>query len=104
LPLRGYKYEYDQDQEFPRIIDEQIVGDPDENAVVPDLVKHASMEEALAIYLAGTGGRRAMQEQGVQSFSLGKLSESFMPGIGLSTMQSLQAKAIMKRYTGAVVR
>lgn len=50
-------------------------------AEVPQNVLDACCEEALAIYLQGTSGRRAMQEQGVKSFSLGgKLQETFVDG------------------------
>ena len=46
MPFRGCKYEYDQDREFPRIIDGVVVSDEDQNAVVPDAVERACMEEA----------------------------------------------------------
>lgn len=107
LPLRGQKYEYDQTLEFPRIIDDILVGDVDQNAVTPDQVKRACLEEAIAIYSRGTGGggRAQLQEQGVQSYSIGgKLSETFVAGMGSKPLLSSAALRIMRRYTGATVR
>jgi len=106
LTLRGTRYEYDQDLAFPRIIDGVLVGDADQNAVVPQAVKDACCEEALALYLAGTdGGLKALQENGVQSMSVGgKLSYTFVQGAGNSGLQSATAKRLMRRYMGVVVR
>ena len=105
LALRGTKYEYDQDLEFPRIIDGVIVGDEDQNAVVPDLVKRACLEEALAIYANASGGRRKLQEEGVQSYTIGgKLSETFRPGAGQAPLESITAARILRRYTGVESR
>jgi hypothetical protein len=109
LPLRGVRYEFDQDQEFPRLIDGVGVGDPGSYyAVVPEiptLVKWACLEEAIAILEQGTGGRRALQDQGVVSFSIGgKLSETFVPGAGASGLQSSAAKRYMRRFLGVETR
>lgn len=105
MPLRGTKYEYDQDLEFPRIIDGVIVGDEDQNAVVPTLIKQACLEEALAIYANASGGRRKLQEEGVQSYTIGgKLSETFRPGAGQSPLESITAARILRRYTGVESR
>ena len=83
LPLSGRKYMLDgsQERQFPREYREgydmnELTG----IAEVPQAVLDACCEEALAIYLQGTSGRRALQEQGVKSFSLGKLSETFADG------------------------
>ena len=105
LALRGTKYEYDQDLEFPRIIDGVIVGDEDQNAVVPTLIKRACLEEALAIYANASGGRRKLQEEGVQSYTIGgKLSETFRPGAGQAPLESITAARILRRYTGVESR
>lgn len=106
ISLRGIKYDYDQALEFPRIIDNVIVGDEDQIAVVPDGVVWACLEEAIAIYSAGTsGGLKDLQEQGVASMSIGgKLSYSFVPGGGSSPLLSAAARRVMRRYMGAEVR
>ena len=106
LILRGTKYEYDQSLEFPRIIDGIVVGDCDQNAVVPDQVEWACLEEAIAIIGAGTSGSlKDLQEQGVSSMSIGgKLSYTFIAGAGNSGLQSAAAKRYMRRYIGAEVR
>lgn len=86
LPLKGRKYLIDgtQARQFPREYDD---GHYDANestgvAEVPQTVKDACCEEALEIYLAGaSGGRQRLQEDGVQSYSIGgKLQETFVPG------------------------
>jgi hypothetical protein len=116
LSLRGTKWDLTtlngvpaQTLEFPRAIDgvgvgngEDFVTDPD----VPDWVKQACKEEAIAIYASGAGGgRRELQEQGVQSYSIGgKLSETFRAGAGTEGLQSPQARRLMRRYMGAEVR
>lgn len=108
--LRGQKYDSDQALEFPRIIDGVVVGDEDQAAVVPDLVKRACLEEAMAIIGAGSsGGRQALQAQGVASYQIpGIISESFsaaaISAATQSILQSPRARQIMRRYTGADVR
>lgn len=115
LPLRGRKYDLeitagipDQLLEFPRIIDGITIdwNNSTNEAIVPADVKQACLEEAIAIIEAGSGGRRALQEQGVQSFSLGRgeLSETFVPGVGRSILLSRRAYDYMCRYIGAAVR
>ena len=108
--LRGTKYDSDQALEFPGIIDGVVVGDEDQAAVVPDLVKRACLEEAMAIIGAGSsGGRQALQAQGVASYQIpGIISESFsaaaISAATQSILQSPRARQIMRRYTGADVR
>ena len=86
LRLRGDKYDSTQDRAFPRVIDGIIVGDSDQNAVVPDDVLRACMEEAIALYAeqsAGGTSRASLQEAGVASYQIpGIISETFRPGAG----------------------
>ena len=123
LPLRGKRYEdkyikngtqkdtnsdgLTQTLEFPRYTD-GVVCDWDAGTqlpIVPDAVKWACLEEAMAILAAGSGSLKDLQEQGVQSMSIGgKLSYSFVAGAGGSALQSSRAKQLMRRYVGAVVR
>ena len=104
--LRGIKYDSDQALEFPRIIDGVTVGNSDQDAEVPDDVKRACLEEAIAIYDAGSsGGRQALQAAGVASYQIpGIISETFVAGLGSVTLQSPRARQIMRRYMGAAVR
>lgn len=117
LPLRGRRYEevyienggQNQTLEFPRYMDGSIV-DYDHGTnlpIVPDQVKRACLEEAIAIYQAGSaGGLKDLQEQGVQAMSIGgKLSYTFVSGGGSSSpLLSAAAKRLMRRYVGAVIR
>lgn len=103
--LRGTKYDSDQALEFPRIIDGVTVGNADQDAEVPSQVLWACLEEAIAILAAGSGSLKDLQEQGVQSMSIGgKLSYTFIAGAGDSGLQSTAAKRYMRRYIGAAVR
>ncbi len=124
LPLRGERYEeryiengaqkdtnsdgLAQTLEFPRRID-GVVCDWDAGTqlpIVPDQVKWACLEEAIAIIVAGSsGGRQALQAQGVASYQIpGIISETFVAGFGSVTLQSPRARQIMRRFTGADVR
>jgi len=108
--LRGQKYDSDQALEFPRIIDGVVVGDEDQAAVVPDLVKRACLEEAIAIIDRTSSTdkteRRSLQEQGVRSYSLGGgYSETFSLSADRNGgLESRVAARYMRRYTGAGVR
>jgi hypothetical protein len=113
-PFRGTKYDQgitagvpDQKRAFPRIIDRVTLdyNSTTSLAIVPQDVKYACMEEALAIQQAGVGGRKQLQDEGVQSFTLaGKLSESFVPGAGTWTLQSRAARQLLRPYMGSRIR
>ena len=123
LPIRGQRYELPyfengvqkdinrdgltQTLEFPRVIDGIIV-ELDHGThlpIIPQNVKLACLEEAIAILGQGSGGRRALQEQGVQSFSIGgKLSETFVAGSGNTGLISAQARRYMRKYIGVETR
>ncbi|MCK9569461.1 hypothetical protein M0R72_11025 [Candidatus Pacearchaeota archaeon] len=116
LSLRGQKWDMTssngvavQTLEFPRLIDGAGVGngiDYDLIPEVPDMVKRACMEEAIALYQVGTsGGLKDLQEQGVSSMSIGgKLSYSFVSGAGGQGLQSAAAKRYLRKYLGAATR
>jgi len=108
MVLRGNKYDSDQALEFPRYID-GVICEWDAGTqlpIVPDAVKWACLEEAITIIGAGTSGSlKDLQEQGVQSMSIGgKLSYTFIAGAGNSGVQSAAAKRYMRKYIGAEVR
>ena len=114
LTLAGQKYDTDivagvavQTLQFPRIIDGVTCNwnDSTDLPVVPQAVKDACLEEALAIFSQGAGGRRDLQEQGVASYSIGgKLQETFRPGAGTENLLSSKARRIMRRFVGAEIR
>lgn len=114
LALAGQKYDTDiiagvavQPLQFPRIIDGVTCdwNDSTDLPIVPQAVKDACMEEALAIFSQGAGGRRDLQEQGVASYSIGgKLQETFRPGAGTENLLSSKARRIMRRFVGAEIR
>lgn len=105
LPLRGTKYLIDGSQilQFPRIIDGVTCdwNDSTDLPIVPQAVKDACLEEALAIFSQGAGGRRDLQEQGVASYSIGgTLQETFTPGAAtrLGGLRSADAHRLLKTY------
>lgn len=112
LPLKGVKELSTQTLAFPRCYrlpyatqtryapySEWETCDTD----VPDAVKRAQMEEALALLDRGDSGRVKLQQQGVQSFSTEGLSETYHASSGAKTLLSLDAEAFLIPYLlGAV--
>ena len=91
-PLRGRKTNPEQELAFPRHPDTEI----------PEAVKEACCEEALAILEIGNSQRRKLQQEGVQSFSLGNMSETFAAGAGKGLL-SQEAKELLRPWLlGAV--
>ncbi len=85
--LRGRKTNPEQELAFPRHPDTEI----------PAAVKEACCEEALAILERGNSQRRRLQQEGVQSFSLGNMSETFAVGAGKGLL-SQEAKEFLKPW------
>jgi hypothetical protein len=92
-PLKGRKTDLAQEMAFPRYPDTEI----------PVAVKEACCEEALAILERGNSQRRRLQQEGVQSFSLGNMSETFAAGAGKGLL-SQEAKELLRPWLiGAVM-
>ena len=90
--LRGRKTNPEQELAFPRHPDTEI----------PAAVKEACCEEALAILERGNSQRRKLQQEGVQSFTLGNMSESYAAGAGKGLL-SQEAKELLRPWLlGAV--
>ncbi len=91
-PLKGRKTDTAQTLAFPRYPDTEI----------PKEVQEACCEEALAILESGNSQRRKLQQEGVQSFSLGNMSESYAAGAGKGLL-SQEAKELLRPWLiGAV--
>jgi len=91
--LRGRKTNPEQELAFPRHPDTEI----------PKEVQEACCEEALAILESGNSQRRKLQQEGVQSFSLGNMSETFAAGAGKGLL-SQEAKELLRPWLiGAVM-
>ena len=121
MPFKGTTYNYldrtspssdEQDRQFPRIIN-GVACDWDDStseAVVPELVKQACVEEAIGLYEFYTSSadqkRAKMQRQGVSSFSIGDLSESYRVGASrkLKGLKSESAYDLLKEYIAGAVR
>ena len=86
-PLRGRKAETGQALAFPRYPDTEI----------PEVVKEACCEEALAMLERGNSQRRKLQQEGVQSFTLGNMSETYAPGAGRGLL-SQEAKELLRPW------
>jgi len=92
MPLRGRKTDLHQPLAFPRYPDTEI----------PEAVKEACCEEALAILESGNSQRRKLQQEGVQSITLGSMSETYIAGAGRG-MLSQEAKELLRPWLiGAV--
>ena len=85
--LRGRKTDLHQPLAFPRYPDTEI----------PEAVKEACCEEALALLESGNSQRRKLQQEGVQSFSLGNMSEAYVPGAGRGLL-SQEAKELLRPW------
>ena len=91
-PLKGRKNDPAQVLAFPRYPDTEV----------PEVVKEACCEEALAILERGNSQRRKLQQEGVQSLSLGNMSETYITGAGKGLL-SQEAKELLRPWLlGAV--
>jgi len=81
---------------FPRKRDTDEVG----NYVIPQPVKDAQCEEALALLARGAEQerRRALQAAGVTSFSVDGLSESYAPGAAGQMIENAEARSLLAPY------
>jgi hypothetical protein len=86
-PLKGRKTDTAQTLAFPRYPDTEI----------PAAVKEACCEEALAILESGNSQRRKLQQEGVQSFTLGNMSETYAAGAGKGLL-SQEAKELLRPW------
>jgi len=90
--LRGRKTNPEQELAFPRYPDTEV----------PEAVKEACCEEALALLERGNSQRRKLQQEGVQSFTLGNMSETYIAGAGKGLL-SQEAKELLRPWLlGAV--
>ncbi len=85
--LRGRKTNPEQELAFPRHPDTEV----------PEAVKEACCEEALALLERGNSQRRKLQQEGVQSFALGNMSETYTAGAGRGLI-SQEAKELLKLW------
>jgi hypothetical protein len=85
--LKGRKTDPEQELAFPRHPDTEI----------PKEVQEACCEEALALLERGNSQRRRLQQEGVQSFSLGNMSETYVAGAGRGLL-SQEAKDLLRPW------
>jgi hypothetical protein len=85
--LKGRKATDTQELAFPRYPDTEV----------PETVKEACCEIALALLERGNSQRRKLQQEGVQSFTLGNMSETFAAGAGKGLL-SQEAKELIRPW------
>ena len=85
--LKGRKATDSQELAFPRYPDTEV----------PETVKEACCEIALALLERGNSQRRKLQQEGVQSFTLGNMSETFAAGAGKGLL-SQEAKELLRPW------
>lgn len=91
-PLKGSKSDSAQTLGFPRYPDTEV----------PQAVKDATCEEALALLERGDSQRRKLQAEGVTSMSIGGLSETYAAGSGRGLL-SQEARELLRPWLlGAV--
>lgn len=91
--LKGRKADPDQILAFPRYPD----------TITPQEVTKACYEEALALLEFGNSKRIQLQREGVQSFSLGDLMETYEPGASRGLL-SQQARELLRPWLAGAVR
>lgn len=91
-PLTGRKATDTQALAFPRYPDAEI----------PEAVKEACCEVALALLERGNSQRRKLQQEGVQSFTLGNMSESYAAGAGRGLLSQEARELLQPWLLGAV--
>jgi hypothetical protein len=81
---------------FPRVQDI----DADGAFIIPQSVKEAQCEEALALLARGAEqeSRRALQASGVRSFAVDGLSESYESGADRQALLSAEARSLLAGY------
>lgn len=104
LPLKGWKANpATQENAFPRYIPLARGGFMGDGVTVPTAVTAACCEEALELITTGNNSRRSLQDQGVASFRMLDLSETFAPAPGQPTLTSRMARQMMRPYIAAGV-
>lgn len=118
MTYKGRKKDSNQILQFPRayrinpLYHPQVIGNlPDYENVegwylekeVSERVKASCCEEALAILERGNNQRRKLQAEGVRSYSIGKLSETFVAGAGKGLL-STESKDLLRPYLAGSVR
>lgn len=113
-PLQGYKYLTNQAMAFPRFLyTEYDMSEADLHPLlrangfycdgsVPDEIKYAQCEIAVQMTQASSE-RMEMQRQGVKSFSLGSLSETYS-GVKNGGIDSYEAIQLLAPYAGGGFR
>lgn len=91
-PIVGIKADPLQPMAFPRITQARNGA---AYVDTPEAVKHAQVEIALQL-VVGVPKRVELQRQGVQSFSVGKLSENY--GAGKSSPLPYEAQELLRPY------
>lgn len=86
-PLRGRKTDTAQTLAFPRHPDTEV----------PVAVKDACCEVVLALLERSNSQRRKLQQEGVQSFTLGNMSETYAAGAGRGLL-SQEAKELLRPW------
>lgn len=102
LPLIGQRYDPDQSLEFPRrYVDWSTDADTDNdgNPDVPERVKDAVCEEAIALYLGDTAEKTPiLKNVSVEGISFSLADTDIPEARDMKGLASLEAFRIMERY------
>ena len=99
IPFKGKKAIEYQENAFPRCFKYYNAWGSywDCQIEVPEAIKVACCEEARAILSIGDSARLELQQQGVQSYNLSGMAETFKPGAGKGLL-SQEAKELLAFY------
>ena len=105
LLLKGRKKVYTQVLAFPRLYRHNRYSEIQsyQTEDIPEVVKSACCVEAFALCDTDFSKRRSLQEQGVKSFSLGSLSETFQD-CSPEVLLSKEAKEYLRGWVLRAVR
>lgn len=93
LTLKGQKADPQQTLAFPRHPDKEV----------PQAVKDACCEEALALMERGNSQRKKLQDEGIVSVTIGSVSETYAPGAG-KRLLSQEAHELLRPWLLGAVR
>lgn len=102
IPYVGRKALWSQSMAFPRIVEEQIHDDYLDPINVPQSVKDAQCEEALARLRHGDDVRLGLLELGMSSMTIDQANESYKDTAGVGFL-SQAAKELMRRWTAFAI-
>ena len=104
IRFNGKKLKDEQPLQFPRVLGRVVGLSLQVSVGIPEEIKQAQCEEALALLERGNSPRTKAQEQGVVSLRIGEMAEEYDRKVRPSRLHSIEAWELLKGYVvGSVV-